>query len=343
MRGIAAIAVMLFHFDFAFIPSARLSSVLPISHAYLAVDLFFLLSGYVMAHVYGDKLCDEGPGAWISFGIARLCRLYPLFLLTTCILVAIIYSGMVTSKYVMFDLRSLVLQPLMLQPMRHGLNWNYPSWSIGTEVAAYVIFVPAAPHLLRGRYPWAIAVVCIAVLTVLCGLKGGHLNMGSQAPAYARTFAGFTLGVLLFRAYCKRSSVATTTAWIALLPLIAAWAFSHFDVFLVGTFAALLILIVQGMRWSAFLDWVPFRAAGDWSYGIYMWHAPVHFGVIAAATAAGISLAQLSRPAALAVALGTGLCVVIVAGLGHTFYEVPLRRALPTVINRLWVPRSRSA
>ncbi len=50
LRGIAALAIMLFHFNIFFVPQARFPAL---GHAYLAVDLFFLLSGLVMAHVYG--------------------------------------------------------------------------------------------------------------------------------------------------------------------------------------------------------------------------------------------------------------------------------------------------
>jgi len=54
LRGLAAIAVMEFHFSIFFLPQARLSDIFPyLGRAYLAVDLFFLISGFVMAHVYG--------------------------------------------------------------------------------------------------------------------------------------------------------------------------------------------------------------------------------------------------------------------------------------------------
>src|SRR5664280_648593 len=69
LRGIGAIAVMSFHFNIFFLPQARLSGVMPLlNRAYLAVDLFFLLSGFVMTHVYGRSLASNWRAHWASFG-----------------------------------------------------------------------------------------------------------------------------------------------------------------------------------------------------------------------------------------------------------------------------------
>src|ERR1700676_1256947 len=80
LRGIAAIAVMLFHFNIFFLPQARLPFV---GRAYLAVDLFFMLSGFVMAHVYGRLLASSWRVHALLFARARFARLYPLFAVTT--------------------------------------------------------------------------------------------------------------------------------------------------------------------------------------------------------------------------------------------------------------------
>jgi peptidoglycan/LPS O-acetylase OafA/YrhL len=59
LRGIAAVAVMLFHFGFAYLPQAGIMELLPVDRAYLSVDLFFMLSGFVMAHVYGEVMSSN--------------------------------------------------------------------------------------------------------------------------------------------------------------------------------------------------------------------------------------------------------------------------------------------
>src|ERR1700739_1220068 len=148
LRGIAAVGVMIFHFNYFFPPQAALFSMLPfmrpiLEHAYLGVDLFFLISGFVMAHVYGPKLTLNWRAHWREFAIMRFARIYPLFALTTLVIVVAHALAHIPLAGISFSSRSLVLQPLLLQEWG-GLSWNYPSWSVGTEAAAYTFFVFSA-------------------------------------------------------------------------------------------------------------------------------------------------------------------------------------------------------
>src|SRR5277367_5726076 len=79
LRGIAAMTVVAFHFNVFFLPQARLPFL---NRAYLSVDLFFLLSGFVMAHVYGRDLAFNWQIYWQRFAVARFARIYPLFAIT---------------------------------------------------------------------------------------------------------------------------------------------------------------------------------------------------------------------------------------------------------------------
>jgi peptidoglycan/LPS O-acetylase OafA/YrhL len=90
LRGIAAVGVMIFHFNYFFLPQAALAGALPfmrpiLDHLYLGVDLFFLMSGFVMAHVYGQKLASNWRAYWRGFAVMRFARIYPLFALTTLV------------------------------------------------------------------------------------------------------------------------------------------------------------------------------------------------------------------------------------------------------------------
>src|SRR5271170_7062792 len=109
MRGIAAIAVMMFHFNIFFLPQARLPFL---GRAYLSVDLFFLLSGFVMTHVYGRELASNWRAHWLKFAIARFARIYPLFALTMLVMMIIVALSATQIRLVSLSGRSLVLQPL---------------------------------------------------------------------------------------------------------------------------------------------------------------------------------------------------------------------------------------
>jgi peptidoglycan/LPS O-acetylase OafA/YrhL len=172
LRGIAAIVVMEFHFAIFFLPQARLFDLIPaLGRAYLAVDLFFILSGFVMAHVYGKALASSWREEWPAFAIARFARLYPLFAVSTIAMAFVFALSHIGIESVSFSGRSLALQPFLLQQWGFGLNWNYPSWSISTEVEAYIYFVFSAGLLLTGRRPLIIAACCIIALVVCASLK----------------------------------------------------------------------------------------------------------------------------------------------------------------------------
>src|SRR5215472_14507248 len=236
LRGIAAIGVMLFHFNTFFLPQARLPFV---GRAYLAVDLFFLLSGFVMAHVYGRLLARNWRAHWWEFARARCARIYPLFAMTTLamtIAVALFKTPLIN---VSFTSRSLWLQPFLLQQWAYGLSWDYPSWSISTEAEAYIFFVFAAGLLLTGKHPRLIALCCVAILAALCIARGGNLNCYTGLSALLRTLAEFSLGVLLYRAY---AGVSFPRAWVAILfgVLLSLATISHLDLFVVGAFGCLI-------------------------------------------------------------------------------------------------------
>jgi peptidoglycan/LPS O-acetylase OafA/YrhL len=146
LRGIAAITVMEVHFNHFYLPQMPC-----LERAYLAVDLLFLLSGFVMAHVYGRGLASNWRQHWLNFAVARFARL----LLVMIIIAFVSHTPLPVSS----SARALLLQPLMLQKWASG--WNYPSWSISTEAEAYVYFVFFAGLLVTRRSPLFIASSCI--------------------------------------------------------------------------------------------------------------------------------------------------------------------------------------
>jgi peptidoglycan/LPS O-acetylase OafA/YrhL len=333
LRGIAAVGVMIFHFNYFFLPQAALTSMLPfmrsiLDHAYLGVDLFFLMSGFVMAHVYGQKLSSNWRAHWRDFATVRFARIYPLFVLTTLVMVVTHALAHIPLSWISFSSRSLALQPLLLQEWG-GLSWNYSSWSISTEAAAYTFFVFSAGALVTGKYPRVIAAICVAILAALCIKHGGRLHLFTGVPALLRTIAEFSLGALLYRAHLAAKT--SSGIWPALLAVVCVVlaALTRWDITTVGVFAYLIYYGADATTLLArLLSSAPATAIGAGSYSIFLWHAPAHYAVMAMFSAYGHPTETLDVTTARLLMLATMLAVVCLSALTFNCFEVPARRLI---------------
>jgi peptidoglycan/LPS O-acetylase OafA/YrhL len=338
LRGIAAIAVMEFHFSIFFLPQARLSDILPyLGRAYLAVDLFFLLSGFVMAHVYGHALASNWRAHWSNFTIARFARLYPVFAVTTVVMIIIVVLSHTPIGGVSLSAPTLALQPFLLQQWASGLSWNYPSWSISTEAEIYTYFVFFAGLLLTGKNPRLLAACCIVILILLSAGEGGTLNYFVGVRALLRTLAEFSLGVLLYRAHTNGTGVSHSWVAISAILLGGGALITHLDFLMVGAMACLIYYCVNATDplVGTLLNSRPSVALGKWSYSIYLWHTPTHFAVMATLAALHYSISNLSVLSARLLILSTTLAVVAISAVHYQYFETPMRRLILNFIPRI--------
>src|SRR5690606_3845377 len=153
LRGIAALWVVIYHFGDQYLPALRPEQAGHlVGKGYLAVDLFFMLSGFVLAHVYHADFTRFDPGRYRDFLAARVARLYPLHLLVLLAFVVTAIAGrlfefVLTGQFERLPLdgahsiTALLANLLMLQGLAAGeLSWNYPAWSISVEFFAYLLF-----------------------------------------------------------------------------------------------------------------------------------------------------------------------------------------------------------
>jgi peptidoglycan/LPS O-acetylase OafA/YrhL len=145
LRGVAAFAVVLQHFPATaqtltpqWIPSSA-------SHGYMAVDFFFVLSGFIMSLTYLPGFVARGRSAFPDFMVKRVARIVPMNLFALlALVVAGFLSRRLTGANMFFDDArlpfNLAANVLMLQGLGIGQNLNGPSWSISTEFAAYFLF-----------------------------------------------------------------------------------------------------------------------------------------------------------------------------------------------------------
>jgi peptidoglycan/LPS O-acetylase OafA/YrhL len=258
----------------------------------------------------------------------RFARIYPLFALTTLVMVVTHALAHLPLLWISFSSRSLALQPLLLQVLG-GLSWNYSSWSLSTEAAAYTFFVFSAGTLVTGKYPRVIAAICVAILAVLCIGHGGSLNLFTRVPALLRTIAEFSLGALLYRSQlAAETSSGILPALLAAVCVVLA-AVTGWDIATVGVLAYLLYYGANSTTLLArLLNSAPAIAVGAWSYSIFLWHAPAHYAVMAIFSAYGHPTQTLDVTAARLLMMATLLGVLCLSALTFNCLEVPARRLI---------------
>jgi peptidoglycan/LPS O-acetylase OafA/YrhL len=302
-----------------------------IGHGYLGVDGFFILSGLILARVH-PELAHSPAGAFKFWG-KRLARIYPVHLVTIIIFAAIFLGGLahgITPRDpARFSLSSLV-QNLFLV---HGWGfssqgaWNYPSWSISTEWAGYLLF--PIFWLIVSYFDSYVAVQFVIVGFALLGLiitrHHNNLNL-TFADGLIRFFPEFIMGLSTARFVPSFADFwplkPLAIIGVVLVPLGAAFGFDLITV--AGMWLVLFAFTMQAdAERPAFLGRAPLlRWLGVLSYSFYM-----SFAV------AELLLSQWFRhqgwaPASHAVVFAAGMLAITLglAVLLHTTIEVPCRR-----------------
>lgn len=196
-RGICAILVVLFHFS----ANSHFYDLQIIRHASIFVDFFFVLSGFVMAGNYEQKLLKGMPVS--KFMWLRFVRLYPLhifvlfiFFLTEFIFINFVneFSGIGRQAFEdKYSISALFANLALIQGMGvyDYLTWNGPSWSISTEFYTYLLLALFVRH--KAIFP--IFLITIPILFF------DTVETGSRFWYILRCIAGFSGGVLVFQIF----------------------------------------------------------------------------------------------------------------------------------------------
>src|SRR6266851_7441479 len=150
IRGAAATRVILYHVHERDEFHGALKTLL--LHGYLAVDLFFLLSGFVMALSYG-RLATAGWSfsSYKTFLMHRFGRIYPLYFVMTCAIAVTIIAGW-SRAFPIPNLGPIFLANIaLIQAWLSITSIDTPAWSISTEFAAYLLFPVLAACTLTTR------------------------------------------------------------------------------------------------------------------------------------------------------------------------------------------------
>jgi len=290
-RGICALLVAAHHIE---VHSALYWQPL-IRNAWLFVDFFFVLSGFVIAHAYGQRI-GRAAGETRSFVIRRFGRLWPLHVTMLLAMVALEVVRIFTQHYIpAADARlpftqdhsvgAIVTNLFLVQALGfHDFEtWNGPAWSISVEFYTYLVFA-AVTTLVWGRIARLFAYVVIAIASVFVLLKFSDHGMRETFhwPIF-RCFYGFFLGVLAYQSWGQQNPTAPRGTFAELFALAAivifltvapghrAWEYLATPLF---AFAIFIFAQESGAISRALTTRVPL-ALGRWSYSIYMVHTLV--------------------------------------------------------------------
>jgi peptidoglycan/LPS O-acetylase OafA/YrhL len=311
-----------------------------VPESFLAVDLFYLVSGVVLANAYGERLKARAMGLK-AFTLTRLIRLYPLYLLGFAPGVAVALLNMAHDPHSWWTPPKLALAigtGLLMIPLFPGLgangtSLNGPTWTLVPEIVANLAWA----RTIR----WARAVLLPAALlicgagVVLADQRWGTLDVGFGPDqlwgGLARAGYSFFVGVIVYRLVDGRRIDSRIVPWllVAALTLVLAWRPRKDDMPLFELSAVLLgFPVLVGL--AALFEPGPrvarlFSTVGRASWGVYILHEPT-------ARLLEETVMRRWRPApGLEAALTGGALLVVLSALAWAldrWFEAPVRKIL---------------
>jgi len=285
LRIAAALWVLVYHFrDHLGLDVDRLGFV---AKGYLGVDLFFILSGFILSHVYLGRV-EEKRFNYGSFLWARLSRVYPVHLVTLAATIVIWLGAMkIGARFdpVAFDPRVLPQHLLMIHAWGStpSVQWNFPSWSISAEWFAYLIFpIAAACVLALRRIAWLAVALSLGLFFVMFwSVESSGLPLSEVTRlGFIRIVPAFLFGASL----CQLGRATTLPRIVSLIGAglatlwIAVGASLHWsDAAIWPAFGLLIFSLAEASKTNArgLIGATALVYLGEISYSVYMTHLPV--------------------------------------------------------------------
>lgn len=265
LRGFAALAVVLFHaIEGDHVRSLPEWLRIIIGHGHLGVAIFFVLSGFVIAHSLRDQRMTLGEAA--RFMMRRSIRLDPPYWVAIAIAVGFsllataLIKGRPAEEY---TAGQLLAHPLYLQGILGYRNINPVFWTLCYEVQFYLVFA-----VLLVTRSWALIFAAFAIslawpLGLIPIIRGLFVNL----------WFGFLLGVGAYYAWTSRKALPWFAVYAGILLFAALFRHDEFALTCAGT--AVLIVAVAKLGYIGSLDWRWLQYLGTISYSLYLLHNPI--------------------------------------------------------------------
>jgi peptidoglycan/LPS O-acetylase OafA/YrhL len=327
LRLIASCGIVLLHFARFLSPETQ-RLIGPVDGLALFVDLFFVISGFVIAHVYSGRVGSvRAYGIFLQRRIARLAPLHWATFLVFFLLGVLVWTGAMRSDHPeVYDPACILPNLLAVHAwgLCGGLSFNDVSWSISAEMAMYVI----APALLFVGCRWPILLMLFSGLSVLL------LSRVPEQPwldwtwyfGFARALPSFTIGIAMYQ---FRGAIARVPApRLLALMLLALFLFgvrAEWEPILL--LPVVYAVVLCGIACDLAGRYLPLRLAalGQLTYSLYMLHPLVRtFGL----SFVGQRILRLEGWRADLGVLAGFAATFLLAYLSYVHFEMPARLRL---------------
>ena len=347
LRAIAVTAVVLYHLGISWIPGG-----------FLGVDLFFVISGYVITRLILDSINQSSALDLRAFYAARLRRIYPAFIfMVVCIIIFVgVWAPEAIKRFLSdlpYALSGTINWLLVARHQDYFETIGRPpllqhTWSLAVELQFYLIWPIILLTILKyfGKKNIARIALLIAIISgvtlFLVSLRLDQSNAQQVSHIYIGTDThslGLFLGSALAVSWIPQNlsadiekraqDVVDAIGVVGLLGLIAAFLFideTNASLYrlafpLAGIFGCLVIisLVHPASRFAPLISSAPFNWVGQRSYGIYIWH-----WVIFQVTRPSVDLTGQSW----ALYLARVLLVLALADISLRWVEIPFRQGM---------------
>jgi peptidoglycan/LPS O-acetylase OafA/YrhL len=321
---------------------------------YLAVDFFFILSGFILTHVYYADMHAKNVSV-VKFCQRRLARLYPVHLVTLLLMAAVALTplrfGPVGEWPGYFPIGSFFANLFLV----HGwgfdehLTFNSPSWSISAEWFAYLLF-PFLPTLFYRVRPLLLLTLLSFFYLLAWGLTW-HFNPDRPLTRFSCDFSilrilpEFSLGVALYLVFSVRTFLtkATSYFWISTFGALAVIHSPLPDLLAIFCFMVMIVCAANFSRARSrtgyWLEKPFFVWLGEISYSLYMVHYPILLMLCGGAYyLLGGDVYSRMFWIICAITVGVILCATI---LLHYMIELPGRKWINSLSLKRFLPADR--
>ena len=288
IRGLAAVYVIIFHWYVVLFHKKPqlLNHYLSvfIGHGYLSVDLFFVLSGFLLSLTSSARFNDHlFIPDYKAFMYKRFCRIFPLYIVATLLYFFLFHFG---------EFESLIVNLTLLQGIFSFSNNSLisPGWSLTNEWVIYFFF-PVAFYLIwkiRNK-AWMLILVSIIIFIAISIFRNNFLNWGNyyslqkihgfnpvilftRGPSsFLRTIADYLLGIFAYLSFERIKKRAVLLKYLA-IPLFVLLFFKETDILIILSMPFFIVYITEKNMINRFLSGKVVYFLGLISYSLYVNH-----------------------------------------------------------------------